>query len=102
MNDVYARLGVSGDELVAFCRRRHIRRLALFGSVLRDDFGPDSDVDVLYEFGPGQHPGWHMTEVVEELAALFGRRVDFVPFKGLKNPYLRQSILRRHEVVYAA
>ena len=52
-----AKIEISKDAIAAFCQRNHIRRLAFFGSVLRDDFGPESDVDVLVEFEPGQTPG---------------------------------------------
>lgn len=96
-----ARIPVDSQRLADFCRRHHIRRLAFFGSVLRDDFGPDSDVDVLYEFEPGHEPGWAIEAVQEELSRLIGRRVDMVPFKYL-NPRLRASILASAEDQYAA
>jgi len=87
--------------LADFCRKHHIRRLALFGSVLRPDFGPQSDVDVLYEFEPGHEPGWAIEAVQEELSQLIGRRVDLVPFKYL-NPRVRDRILKSAEIQYAA
>jgi predicted nucleotidyltransferase len=59
------------------CRRHHIERLSLFGSVLRDDFRPDSDVDVLVEFEPGHIPGWNSFDMQDELAQIIGREVDF-------------------------
>ena len=62
--------------IAAFCRRHHIRRLALFGSVLRQDFRPDSDVDVLVEFEPGHVPGLSFFEMEAELGRLLGRTVD--------------------------
>ncbi len=65
----------SGD-LAEFCRCHHIKKLALFGSVLRADFRPDSDIDVLVEFEPGQTPGLAFFDIEAELARLFGRRVD--------------------------
>ena len=68
------RIPVDKEELAALCRRRHIRRLSLFGSVLRDDFGADSDVDVLVEFEPGHTPGLAVVDVEDELSALFGGR----------------------------
>ena len=64
-------------ELSEFCRRHHIGRLWLFGSVLREDFGPDSDVDLLVEFEPEHIPGWEIVDIEEELSQLFGgRKVD--------------------------
>ena len=66
-----ARLQIDSLQLAEFCHRHHIRRLALFGSVLRDDFGPESDVDVLYEFEPGFEPGWDI-ETHETLVARMG------------------------------
>ena len=66
-------------EAADFCRRHHIRRLSLFGSALRPDFRPDSDVDLLVEFQPGHTPGWEIVELEEELSSIFGgRRVDIV------------------------
>jgi predicted nucleotidyltransferase len=84
-----------------FCRRHHIRRLSLFGSVLREDFRPDSDVDVLVEFQPGQTPGWEIVDLEEELSGLFGgRRIDLVNPKYL-NPRLRDRVLNSAVVQYA-
>ena len=87
--------------LAEFCRRHHIRRLSVFGSVLRDDFRPESDVDVLVEFQPGHTPGWEVIDIEEELGGLFGgRRVDLVNPKYL-NPRLRDRILASAVVQYA-
>lgn len=84
-----------------FCQRHHIRRLSLFGSVLRDDFRPESDVDVLVEFKLGHTPGWDIVDLEEELSGLFGgRRVDLVNPKYL-NPRLRDQILASAVVQYA-
>jgi predicted nucleotidyltransferase len=91
---------VDREKLAQFCRDHHIRKLAFFGSVLRDDFGPESDVDVLYEFDDAHVPGWDIVTIEEELSALLGRRVDFVPFKFL-NPWIRERVLSDAEVVYA-
>ena len=83
-----------------FCRRHHIRRLALFGSVLRNDFGPDSDVDVLVEWEPGHTPGWEVVDIAEEFGELFGgRKVDLVNPRFLK-PRLRDRVLSSAEVQY--
>lgn len=95
-----ARIHVDQHALEMFCRRHHIRRLAFFGSVLRDDFTPDSDVDVLYEFQPGHEPGWEIAQIEEELTQLPGRRADLVPYKYL-NPHIRDRILSQAEVQYA-
>lgn len=64
------------EKIADFCRRYHIRRLSLFGSVLRGDFGPASDVDVLVEFEPGHVPGLAFFAMEEELSQIIGRRVD--------------------------
>ena len=71
-----ARIPIRQTEIEAFCRRHLIRRLALFGSVLRDDFTPESDVDVLVEFEPGRAPGWEFIDMADELSEMLGRRVD--------------------------
>lgn len=89
------------DCIVDFCRRHHIRRLALFGSVLRDDFGPDSDVDVLVEFEPGHTPGLAFFGMQDELAAIIGRRVDLCT-PGCLKPRVRERILRSSQDFYVA
>lgn len=71
-----ARLQISDSTIREFCRKHHIQKLSLFGSILRDDFGPDSDVDVLVEFEPGKTPGFKFVEIQDELSALVGRKVD--------------------------
>lgn len=93
---------VDGDQLAAMCRRFGVRRLALFGSVLRSDFGPDSDVDVLVEFEPGRTPGLAFVTLADELSVLFaGRRVDLVTEKSLHS-LLREEILSEARTLYAA
>jgi uncharacterized protein len=88
------------EEIAAFCRRNHIRRLSVFGSVLRDDFGPDSDVDVLYEFRPGHGVGFGIVQIEQELATILGvTKVDLVSAKYL-NRWLRDRILASAEVQY--
>ena len=95
------RIPIPADRLAEFCRRNHIRQLSLFGSVLRDDFRPDSDVDVLVEFEPGVRIGmFALSEMQEELAALFHRPVDLVLKIGLK-PVIRDSVLNSAQVLYA-
>jgi uncharacterized protein len=90
---------VSREEIAAFCRRHQIRRLALFGSVVRADFGPDSDVDVLVEFEPGRTPGLAFFTMQEELSDLFGRNVD-LNTPACLSPYFRDEVLAEAEVVY--
>ena len=86
----------------AFCQRHHIARLALFGSVLRDDFGPDSDVDVLVEFQAGHVPGFNFVSIEREFSGLLkGRRVDMVTPKFL-NHRIRDQILSSAESLYVA
>lgn len=88
------------EQWVEFCLQRHIRRLALFGSVLRDDFGPESDVDVLVEFEPGHTPGLALIEIQDELSALLGGRpVDLVTPKFL-HPRIREQVLTEMQVQY--
>ena len=95
-------LTIPADEIAAFCRRHHIRELALFGSVLRDDFGPNSDVDVLVEFEPEADIGLlAFARTQRELSELFQRPVDLVTRNGLK-PLIKQSVLDRAEIIYAA
>lgn len=71
-----ARIPIDRGEIAAFCRRYHVRRLSLFGSVLREDFRPESDVDVLVEFEPEHIPGLDFFSMEEELSGILGRRVD--------------------------
>ncbi len=97
-----ARIQFDRRRLGEFCQRHHIRKLALFGSVLRDDFRPDSDVDVLVEFQEGRGPGLiAFCQMEEELAPLLGgRRLDLVTPKFL-NPRIRDRVLASAEVEYA-
>ncbi|MBI3360397.1 MAG: nucleotidyltransferase family protein [Chloroflexi bacterium] len=95
------RVEVSKDKLAEFCRRHHILRLAFFGSVLRDDFRPDSDIDVLVEFEPGHVPGLALIRIQDELSALLcGYKVDLVTPKFL-NHRIRERVLSQMEVQYA-
>ncbi len=94
-------IAVDNATLAEFCRRRHIRRLSFFGSVLRQDFGPASDVDVLLEFAPGHTPGLEIVDIEDELSGLLGgRRVDLVNPKYL-NRRLKDRVLAEAEVQYA-
>src|SRR5213593_1698900 len=95
------RIPIDRERIAAFCRRHHIRRLALFGSVLRDDFGPSSDVDVLVEFEPGRVPGLRFFGMQEELSRILGRRVDFNTAEDLSR-YYREKVLAEAQPVYVA
>jgi predicted nucleotidyltransferase len=92
---------VPKDEVADFCRRNHIRRLAFFGSMLRDDFGPESDVDVLVEFEPGHTPGLAFFAMQRELSEILGRKADLNTEMDL-SPYFRQEVLDEAEVLYVA
>lgn len=94
-----ARIEVPDDRIIDFCRRHHIRRLALFGSVLRDDFTPDSDVDVLVEFEEGKTPGFAFFGMQEELSTILGRRVDLRTPEELSK-YFRDEVLAEAEELY--
>jgi predicted nucleotidyltransferase len=94
-------LNMSRAKIAEFCRRNHIRKLSLFGSIIRNDLQPDSDVDVLVVFEPGQVVGFKIIDMEEELSRIFGgHRVDIVNEKYL-NPRLRERILANAEVQYA-
>jgi predicted nucleotidyltransferase len=91
---------VPKEKIAEFCRRYHIRWLALFGSVLRSDFGPDSDIDVLVEFEPDHIPGLALIRIQDELSALLdGRDVDLVTPKFL-HPRIRERVMTEMEVQY--
>ncbi len=96
-----ARISLPTEAIAEFCRRNQIRRLALFGSVLRDDFRPDSDVDVLVEFEPGKTPGLAFFGMQDELSELLGRKVDLNTADFLSQ-YFRDEVLREAEPVYVA
>ena len=91
------------NELAALARRWRIEELAVFGSVTRDDFDRDSDIDVLVTFERGSTWSlWDFIDLKEQLERLFGRPVDLVEKQALRNPYRRQHILSTARVVYAA
>ena len=95
------RIEVPREQIVDFCRRHRVRRLALFGSVLRDDFTPDSDVDVLVEFEPGQTPGLAFFGMQDELSGILGRRVDLNTPNELSK-YFKDEVLAEAEPIYGA
>ena len=91
------------DRIAEFCRRNRIRRLALYGSVLRDDFTPESDVDVLVEFEPGAQVGLAFITMQDELATTLGRRVDLGTFAAIeesRNWLLKAEVLDTAQVIY--
>ena len=101
MNDVLP-VSISEDQIADFCRRHHIRRLSLFGSVLREDFSPTSDIDVLVEFLPEHTPGLiGLMTMQGELEDLFGRRVDLLTPKFIHHS-IRQRVLNQARVIYDA
>jgi len=95
-------VSIDRNSVSAFCQRHHIKRLALFGSVLGADFGPDSDIDVLVEFHAGHVPGLAFVSIEREFSGLLhGRRVDMVTPKFL-SPRIRDQVLRSAEPLYVA
>lgn len=90
---------IDREAIADFCRRNHIRKLALFGSVTRDDFGPDSDVDVLVEFEPGHTPGFAFFGMQRELAEVLGRPVD-LNTPGFLSDYIRERVEQEALTLY--
>ncbi len=96
------KITIPKPALSAFCRENGIRRLSVFGSALREDFGPGSDIDLLVEFEPEARIGFmKLARMQRELAAIIHRKVDLVPQDGLK-PKIRTEALSGAEVIYAA
>src|SRR5579859_7674714 len=89
------------EKITEFCRRHHIRKLAFFGSALRDDFAAWSDIDVLVEFEPGQAPGLEFFSMEAELGGILGRKVDLNTPQFLSR-HLRADALAEAEVQYVA
>ena len=90
---VQPRIDIPPDRLAELCRRHRIRRFSLFGSVMRDDFSPGSDVDMLVEFVAGYSPGWEIVDIEQEFSVILGgRKVDMVNPKYL-NRYLKDRVL---------
>jgi predicted nucleotidyltransferase len=91
------------QKIEEFCLKWEISEMALFGSVLSDDFRSDSDIDVLVSFKDGDGLGlFDFVDMIDELKAIFGRKVDLVEKDSLRNPFRRQAILTGNEVIYAA
>lgn len=98
-----AKIKIPTGDIAAFCRRHHIRELALFGSVLRNDFKPTSDIDVLVDFEPGADKELTLLDLAGmqiELSEILQREVDFVLREGLK-PLIKDEVLANSEVIYA-
>lgn len=99
-----ARIAIPTDGIAAFCERWQVTELALFGSVLRDDFGPDSDIDVLVSFdGRARRTLFDMIDMEDELKAIFGREVDLVSRRGIersRNQLRRKAILESAETIH--
>jgi len=94
------KIDLSEDKIKDFCQHNRIRRLSLFGSVLREDFGPESDIDVLVEFEPGTNVGLITLAGMEiELGQILGYKVEIHTLKGL-NPHFRDEVLDQAEVQY--
>jgi predicted nucleotidyltransferase len=94
-----SKIPIPHDQIAEYCRRSHIRKLSLFGSVLRDDFRPDSDVDVLVEFEEGHTPGFAFIDLQDRLSDLLGRRVDLNTPEHLSR-YFRDEVLAHAQVIY--
>lgn len=90
---------VPEQKIAEFCRKYHIRKLSFFGSVLREDFGSESDIDVLVEFESGHIPGFAFITIQDELSALLGRKVDLVTPKFL-NHRIRERVQKEAAVAY--
>jgi uncharacterized protein len=95
-------LHIPKERIAAFCEKHGVKRLSLFGSALRDDFGPDSDVDILVEFHPGRTPGmFGYGQMILELREIIGREVDLRTPNDL-SPYFRAHVLREARPLHAA
>ncbi len=93
---------IDGEQVAAFCRKHHLTKLALFGSVLTDRFGPESDVDVLFEYDPAHVPSlFDVAGMEEELSALFGRKADMRTPRDLSR-HFRDEVVRSARIQYAA
>ena len=99
--DKHLPIDLKPEILTEFCRKNHIKKLSFFGSVLRDDFGPQSDVDILVEFQPDHVPGLlNLAGMEEELSDLLKRKADIRTVEDL-SPYFRQNVINSAEVGYA-
>ena len=93
------KIDIPYEKIVEFCKRHHIRKLSMFGSVLREDFRQDSDIDILVEFEPGHVHGLAFFSMQDELSEIIGHKVDLNTPKVL-SPYFRDEVLKEAEVLY--
>src|SRR2546421_1545406 len=96
-------IAVPLEQIKAFCAKYGVEEFALFGSVLRDDFGPESDIDVMLKFRPGRGFTFENTpEIQEDLERMFGRPVDVIEKERIGNPFRRAAIMNSYRVIHAA
>jgi predicted nucleotidyltransferase len=103
MEQIHPSLNVSRETIAAFCEKWQIVEFGLFGSAARGELRPDSDIDVMVQFGPGEQ--WSLFDVAEmklEFEEMFGRDVDILTSKNIRNPFRRRTIMRDLTVLYAA
>ena len=101
--DTSLKIKIDRDQIAAFCEKWNIVEFSIFGSVLRDDFQPDSDIDILVTFG--EESNWSLfdwVDMIDELKQIFGREVDLISSKGLRNPFRRREIYSTREIIYVA
>ncbi len=97
------RIPIDMEQIKAFCQKWRIKEFYLFGSVLRDDFGPDSDVDVLVKLIDYKNIGmYEWQDMIDELESVFGRKVDLVSADGVRNPFIRLDIAQNRILIHAA
>jgi len=97
------RIPIDQERITEFCRKWMVAEFSLFGSVLREDFGPESDVDVAVTLAPEAH--WSLykwVDMIEELQEIFGRKVDLVEQTAIRNPYRRHEIATTKQILYVA
>jgi len=98
-----SKIDIPREKIEDFCRRWKIKEMAIFGSALREDFGPESDLDLLVTFS--EEARWTLfdwAEMIEELKKMTGRDIDLVDRESIRNPFRRRSILARMEAIYGA
>lgn len=93
------KINLANEKIAEFCRRHHILRLSLFGSILSEDFRPDSDVDILVEFEPEHIPGLEFFSMQDELSEILNQKVD-LNTPNFLSPYFREQVLKGAEVLY--
>jgi len=92
-------ISIPYEAVAKFCEKHHITRLWLFGSILRDDFRLDSDIDVLVEFDPAYIPGWNIVSIEDELSLILGRKVEFSMPDALSR-HIKPHIMQSARVIY--